>query len=200
MTEGSTHPADRKAIERQRAREARRSLSGAVRRMAEDAVVASALALPELASARAVLAYHALADELDPGPIVEVLRARGLRIAYPRVVPGACALTFHWVGGDHELGPGSFGILEPAENAPSARPDEIDVVLVPGVAFDAACVRIGHGVGYYDAMLPDFPTTTALVGLAFDEQIAEGIDAEPHDHRMHVVVTPTRVIRRGDAG
>jgi 5-formyltetrahydrofolate cyclo-ligase len=153
---------------------------------------ARALELPEVGAARAVLAYAAMPGEIDPAPLVHALRERGARVAYPRVC-GPGAMTLHWAS-DDALEPGFCGIAEPAADAEDAAPDEFDLAIVPGVAFDAACERLGRGGGFYDRLLPAI--TGLTVGLAFDEQIVECLPREEHDMPVDVVVTPSRVIRR----
>jgi 5-formyltetrahydrofolate cyclo-ligase len=179
---------------RDAARAARAGVDAGVRDERALAVAALALRLPPVADARAVLAYAATAEELDPAPLVARLRARGARIAYPR----ACAdgvLALHWLDEDAELVPGYCGIREPDAGSPEADVDELDLVLVPGVAFDEACARLGMGGGFYDRLLPRLAPAAAAIGLAFDEQVVACVPTEAHDVRLAAVVTPTRVLR-----
>jgi 5-formyltetrahydrofolate cyclo-ligase len=152
------------------------------------------LALPELASARTVLAYSATAEEIDPAPVVSALRERGMVIALPRVV-GPERLVLHRVDGDDALVEGPFGLLEPSGDAPVVAPESIDVAIVPGVAFDSACQRIGHGGGYYDRLFGMMPGAVT-VGIAFDGQVLAEVPCEVHDVCVDVLVTPTRTLRR----
>jgi 5-formyltetrahydrofolate cyclo-ligase len=187
--------ADSKADTRTRAREARRALTPRMRLSASAAIAERALELPEVAGARAVLAYAALPEEADPAALVVALRSRGARVALPRVCgPGTLAL--HWVDDDRELEPGHAGIPEPPASCDRASPDDFDLVLVPGVAFDVSCARLGFGGGFYDALLPTLPAHTATVALAFDEQVLDAVPCEAHDERVAIVVTPSRVFRR----
>jgi 5-formyltetrahydrofolate cyclo-ligase len=150
--------------------------------------------LPELASVRTVLAYGATPEEIDPTLAVERLRSCGGIIAYPRIEsPGV--LSLHVVVDDTELVRGPFGLAQPTEDAPRADPSDIDAVIVPGVAFDESGWRLGYGGGYYDRLLPLLRPDCARIGVAYDEQVLASIPAEEHDVRMHLVVTPTRVIR-----
>jgi 5-formyltetrahydrofolate cyclo-ligase len=144
---------------------------------------------------RAALAYAALPDEVDVSPLVGRLRASGVRIAYPRAC-GAGEMTLHWVDDEAALTPGYCGILEPPVGAARAAPDEFDLVLVPGVAFDESCCRLGRGGGFYDRLLPQVGPGALVVGIAFDEQVVGAVPREPHDALVDVVVTPTRVLRR----
>lgn len=180
-----------KAAIRAAAREARAALSPGRRADDSRRIAERALALPEVAESRAVLAYGATPEEADPAPLLAELRAGGARVALPRV--DGSRLTLHWVADDGELERGAFGLRQPREDAPIAEKRDLDLVIVPGVAFDAGGRRLGYGGGYYDRLLP------ALVGvpkvaLAFDEQVVETIPAEEHDVPVDVVVTPTRVL------
>jgi 5-formyltetrahydrofolate cyclo-ligase len=151
-----------------------------------------ALALPRVAGARAVLAYGATPEELDPEPLLARLRERGARVALPRV-SGMRDLDLHWIDGPHQCEAGSFGILEPTPDCARAALDQIDLVLVPGVAFDRDGNRLGYGGGFYDALLAALRPGVRTVGLAFDEQVFETIPAEEHDWRVDTVVTPSAV-------
>jgi len=183
-----------KHIHRQRSKKQREALSPEARVLAGDGIRVGVEALLD-GRAPAVLAYAPTADEVDVAPLVESLRARGARVAYPRVcAPGE--LTLHWAGPE-DLTPGYCGILEPPADASPVPPAEIDVVLVPGVAFDASCCRLGHGGGFYDRLLPRLAPDALIIGIAFDEQIVDPLPREEHDILMDVIVTPTRVLRRG---
>lgn len=179
---------------RKQVRAARNGVHPTVRPDAARLVAERALELPHVAGARAVLAYAATPEELDPSPLIATLRARGARIAYPRV-SGPGELSLHWCDED-ALAPGYCGIAEPPSEAPQASESDFDLVLVPGTAFDAAGGRLGMGGGFYDRLLPDLGPEALTVGLAFDEQIVDVVPAEAHDVPLGAVVTPTRTLLR----
>jgi 5-formyltetrahydrofolate cyclo-ligase len=144
---------------------------------------------------RGVLAYCATPEEVDPSVLVSALRESGIPVAFPRVC-GPAELALHWAErGDLE--PGYCGLLEPPAGTAEATLDEIDLVLVPGVAFDEHCHRLGMGGGFYDRLLATLPPETMKVGLAFDEQIVEAVPHEEHDIVLDAVVTPRRILRPG---
>ena len=180
---------------RARIRAARAAIAPPARREAAIRDAAGAAGLTGVIGARGALAYYAMPEELDPSPLVRMLSAAGTRIAYPRV-SGPGALTLHW-GDACELEPGSFGLLEPPADSEQATLDEIGLVLVPGVAFDAECHRLGMGGGFYDGLLAALPATTLKIALAFDEQIVDAVPIEEHDAVLDAVVTPSRIFRCG---
>jgi 5-formyltetrahydrofolate cyclo-ligase len=187
--------AEAKHAARREGRAARRSVLAEERPSLAAAAAERLLALPELASARTVLAYSATAEEIDPAPVVSVLRERGMVIALPRLLGPERHLSLHRVDADDALVEGPFGLLEPSAGAPIVAPGSIDVTIVPGVAFDSACQRIGHGGGYYDRLFGIMPGAVT-VGIAFDGQVLAEVPREEHDVCLDVLVTPTRTLRR----
>jgi 5-formyltetrahydrofolate cyclo-ligase len=140
-----------------------------------------------LLQAKRAAAYLAVNNEPDLRALFGALptvswlvpRVAGPEIAMYRYTP------------DH-LVRGPFGIPEPAPGAPGAEPATIDIVLVPGIAFDQDGHRLGFGRGYYDRFLK---TTPAIrVGIALDCLLARSVPATVFDERMDWVVTPTRRI------
>jgi len=187
--------AERKRALREQARTARLSLAPEQRAQAATLLAEHLGSMPELAIARVVLAYGATPEEIDPAPAVDRLRSCGATIAYPRIAENG-TLTLHAVDDAGELEAGPFGLRQPSARAPIVDAAELDAVIVPGVAFDGDGRRLGYGGGYYDRLLPTLRADCALIGVAFDEQLFEELPAEPHDARLHAVVTPTRVLRR----
>jgi 5-formyltetrahydrofolate cyclo-ligase len=184
-----------KARLRAAVREARAAVPEAYRRIAATRCAAGALGLTGVVGARAALAYRAMPEELDPSTLLRMLATEGTRIAYPRVA-GPGELTLHW-GDECDWEPGYCGLIEPAADSEEASLAEIALVLVPGVAFDAQCRRLGMGGGFYDRLLASLPPTALKVALAFDEQIVEEVPCEDHDVLLDAVVTPHRIFSRG---
>ena len=178
------------------ARAARQGISPEERVDAATAVAARVLDLPGIERPGAVLGYAATDEEIDPGPLLEVLRARGWRVALPRVDAPA-NLALHWVRERDTLVPGPFRILEPAEDAPLAAPADIDLALVPGLAFDAECRRVGYGGCFYDSLLPLLRPDAVTAGLAFDVQLVPEVPVEAHDVPVRWVVTPRMTFAAG---
>jgi 5-formyltetrahydrofolate cyclo-ligase len=152
--------------------------------------------LPELAAARAVAGYLATQSELDLAPALAAVERRGGTVVYPRVTDGQPRLRFHWVGSTTDLRPGAYGILEPPEGAPEVAPQDLDVILLPGLAFDPEGNRLGYGGGYYDegGGLVRRQGRALLVGVGFDFQLIDRCPAADGDVNIDRVVTDARVV------
>jgi 5-formyltetrahydrofolate cyclo-ligase len=185
--------------------ERRAGLPAAERNARAEAAAQRLLALPELAglAGRTIAAYVAVKGELDPAAALERARARGCKVALPRVSREPPRLRFHEVASGEAVAPmsmsGPFGLLEPAAGSPEVAAEDLDVVIVPGLAFDAQGRRLGFGGGYYDGALAlargRAAGRPALIGLAYDFQIVEVCPAGDGDVPVDLVVTDVRVLR-----
>lgn len=136
---------------------------------------------------RTVAVYDAQAFEVPLADLVLELSARGMRCVYPRVARGSRQLSFHHVNDDWTRGP--FGIREPAPHSRSIPVQDIDVFLVPGVAFTRDGRRLGRGGGYYDATLALRGPQAHTVGIAFGCNVVADIPTEAHDVRVDYLAT-----------
>lgn len=153
------------------------------------------LALPQVSAARTVLAFWSFGSEVPTAPLIEGLHDRGARVALPRIVGGEMEAR--------EFRPGdrmtetSFGALEPADGA-VVDPVEIDVVGVPGVAFDRDGRRVGYGGGYYDRFLPRTRAETTRIGIGFGIQllpVGTTLPSGGFDERVDLVITESEAAR-----
>ena len=177
---------------RSRMRQVRGVLPASAAAARSSAATERALALPELQGARVLVGFSAIHKELDPAALLAAARAQGKRVGLPRVVGEL--LELHEVSAPEELVEGTFGVLEPPASAPRIEPTEVDLVLVPALAFDARGHRIGYGRGFYDRLLPQL-TRAFRVGLAYDFQLLAELPDDPHDVPMQCVVTDKRSLR-----
>lgn len=148
---------------------------------------------PVWAKARSILFYAPMAGELDIWPLMVRALDAGKTVCLPRFdTPsqqyGACQVQ----NLSRDVRTGQFGIREPAESCAVVPWDRLDLVLVPGMAFDARGHRLGRGQGFYDRLL--MVAGGVKCGVAFDEQVIPEIPVEPHDAVMDCIVTPTRWI------
>jgi 5-formyltetrahydrofolate cyclo-ligase len=143
--------------------------------------------------ARSVLLFAPMADEIDIWPLVTEALGAGKRVALPRYDASSDSyLACEIRDCESDLCPGYFGIREPRPGCEVMPGNRLDLILVPGIAFDLSGRRLGRGKGYYDRWLPALCGKTC--GVAFDEQIVDGIPFEPHDQVVDCILTPTRWI------
>ncbi|MBR1789534.1 MAG: 5-formyltetrahydrofolate cyclo-ligase [Bacteroidaceae bacterium] len=137
-------------------------------------------------SARTVLLYHALPDEPNLQFLLDEAFVSGKTVLLPVVVGDDLELRLY--GGSDSLREGAFHIMEPVgEVFPPSRYGEIDLALIPGMAFDCEGHRLGRGRGYYDRLLPRLPRAYKL-GVCFPFQRLESVPSEPHDILMDEVL------------
>ena len=180
---------------RQRALEARDALPESERDRLADAVRARALELPELAAAGTVMLFASFRSELDTAPIAAWVLRAGKTLCLPRVLGPRRMAAFRVTDPAADLIPGKWDIPEPREGLPEVPPEAIDLVFVPGSAFDEEGGRCGYGGGFYDSYLPLTRPGTPRVALAFEAQLVPRIDCEAHDLPVTAIVTERRVIR-----
>lgn len=138
----------------------------------------------DIIKANVILAYMPLPDEVDIQPLIESLSAANKRILLPEVVSdNEIVLREHHSKSD--LKRGAFGILEPTGKIFTDY-SLLDVILVPGMAFDSKGNRLGRGKGYYDRFLAKVQAESAtlphLIGVCFPFQIVEEVPTNEFDH------------------
>jgi 5-formyltetrahydrofolate cyclo-ligase len=144
--------------------------------------------------ARTVALFWPMQDrhEIDLRAFGTRLRARGVRVALPRVESVEAAMTFRLVDDTDAMVEDPSGLLEPRPEDPVVQPGELDVIVVPALALDPRGHRIGYGRGYYDRTLPAFAPPATTVGVAFDFQLVAEVPNEPGDVAVGWVVTDAR--------
>jgi len=155
-------------------------------------IVAAFIALPEYRAARTVMFYVDVRSEVRTRHDLAEALGHGKRIVVPYCVDGELEL-FHLEEMD-ELEIGMYKILEPRSDLRDVEtkrvdPGELDLIMVPGVAFDREGGRTGHGKGYYDKLLQHARPDAPLVALAFECQIFGQIPTQSHDVYMDKVIT-----------
>jgi len=180
---------------RRRALAARDALPGAERAWQSVAVCARAAALPELEAAATIMLFAAFRSEVDTGPLLSWALERGKTVCFPRVLGPRVMAAYSITDPAADLVPGAWGIPEPREGLDEVPPECMDVVVVPGAAFDAAGRRCGYGGGFYDSYLPRTRPGTPWVALAFEAQVVDEVSCELHDLACGLLVTEARTIR-----
>ncbi|MEV5171558.1 5-formyltetrahydrofolate cyclo-ligase [Streptomyces flaveolus] len=199
--DGRTGEPDKRAL--------RRELLGVRNRLTADdvrvagrALAERALDLPELARARTVAAYVSVGGEPGTLALLDALRASGVRVLLPALLPDNDLDWGEYAGPDslaRVRHGGKMALFEPS--GPRLGPDAVtdaDVVLLPGLAVDARGMRLGRGGGSYDRVLARLERAAArprLVVLLYDTEVVARVPAEAHDKPVHAVVTPSGVRR-----
>jgi 5-formyltetrahydrofolate cyclo-ligase len=186
-----------KAELRERIRTLREDLSPEERSRRSAAVTERLFRLPEMQVARTVALVSSFSSEIDTAGMIERAHAEDRRVLLPYLDEGVMEVAEHRPG--DALVPSSYGPAEPARRRP-VDPAEVDVVIVPGLAFDRRGRRLGYGAGFYDRWLRRVRPDAARVAIGFSFQVVDRVPAGGSDERVHVVVTDREVIRaRGDA-
>lgn len=161
------------------------SMTPDARLAAAETIFAAAERLPAFEQARCVALFCALPDEPPTG---EALRRWSLtrRVVVPRV-EGEAMRFFDY--DPLTMRRGAFGIEEPGPEARLCPPEEIDLMLVPGVAFTAAGDRLGRGRGYYDRYLSQQGMRALRIGVCYRHQVVGELPREPHDITMDQLIT-----------
>jgi len=148
------------------------------------------LSLPLLKKAKNILLYYPHKNEVDTRFIIkQLLRSKNFNLYLPKVVGDS--LIPVKIKDLSALKKGYAGIMEP--EGEESSPEEVDIVVVPAVAFDLQGHRLGYGKGYYDRFLKK--TKAVKVGVAYDFQIVEKLPAEQHDIPVDLIITPARLIK-----
>ncbi len=160
------------------------------------AIAERVLRLPEFKAAGTVMFYVSQGSEVETRRLIEETLQSGRKVAVPVAVPEGRGLIPVLIRDpDRELSPGSQGVLEPDPgNGRAIDPSEIDLIILPGVAFDSQGNRLGRGKAYYDNFLKKLRKEACKVALAFERQIVEEIPPASHDVPVDKIVTEKRVI------
>ena len=154
--------------------------------------------LDQFKASQAVMCYMDFKNEVMTKYIIDNCFNLGKIVVLPLVdtINGIRRIvSYEVVNLLQDVMPGVFGILEPRKG--SARvfnPEEIDLVIVPGVAFDINRNRIGFGAGFYDKFLETVRPGCAKIGIAFEFQIYDEVSVEEHDIPLDLVITEKRII------
>ncbi len=145
--------------------------------------------------AQTVMFFLSFGSEVNTFPIIDKALKLGKRVVVPKTIPDRREMIPSLLLDlSADLEPGLKGILEP--KASSLRPvpaKEIDLVVVPGVAFDSYGNRLGYGGGYYDRFFQLLKENTPLVALAFAGQLVEEVPINPHDKKVGVLITEEKI-------
>ncbi len=181
----------RRRIIRQRDRLSQEEIAGKSRSIAEQLY-----ALPVYRNARKVMFFITFGSEVDTRPMVEEAIKKGKMAFAPKAVAENRELIpSRILDRESDLAPGAYNIPEPTETTlRPIEPEAIDLVIVPGVAFDLKGNRLGYGGGYYDRFFKRLDPLTPLVAPAFELQLLQEVPVDKWDRRVDIIITEKRVI------
>ena len=150
--------------------------------------------------ANTILAFLPLGDEVDTTFIIEEALTKGKKVAVPRIA--GSDIVFHYIASLSKdlLLKHDYGMNEPLPDAEYADIGNLDnsriLILIPGMAFDQQCRRLGRGKSFYDRYLSVYGKNCIKAGLAFNFQITENLPCEDHDVQLDFVITDENIFKR----
>ncbi len=172
----------------------RQTLEPAQKQSWDKQIIATILAQSVYQRATSILLYMAMPQEVNLDDLLMAALASGKQVGVPRVNRQTKRMQAVRFLQDDPLVAGVFGILEPRGDAPIMRLDEIDLIIMPGLAFSENGARIGYGGGYYDRFLGNESSRPYLLAVAYDWQVFADLPVTPVDRKIDGIVTPTRVM------
>lgn len=148
-------------------------------------VINRLMASPKMKEAKTVLMYYSLDDEVNTHDVVDTVLKQGKTVLLPKVI-SETEMELRRYTGPQDLQDGFFNIMEPSGELFENYAD-IDLAVIPGMAFDSQNNRLGRGKGYYDRMLPKL-VNTYKIGVCFDFQHLPGIPADENDIKMDEII------------
>jgi len=179
-----------KNIIRKHIKQIRQSLSDEYIKEKSSIIEDKIFAMEIIARADVVMAYFSMPSEVNTHGMIERLLSMGKKVALPKSMTNTCELEISLISSLADLKPGPYGIMEPDEQKVIPIDfREVDIVIVPGVAFDRFGHRIGHGKGYYDRFLAKLTESQLKIGLCFDFQLYDRLCVEDFDISVDCVIS-----------
>ena len=136
--------------------------------------------------ANTIMMYISSFKEPETLPIIEHILEQGKKVIVPISSTSTNTIVPTYIESISELQKGAYGILEPSIIRP-VNTDDIDVIVIPGIAFDMHRNRLGFGKGYYDKFLKN--TDAKKIALCYDFQIVDDLPVDDHDIPMDLILT-----------
>jgi 5-formyltetrahydrofolate cyclo-ligase len=157
-------------------------------------ITSSLFELPEYKKAKAIMSYVSTGPEVSTRDFILSAFSHGKRIVVPAVNSKDCALTLHEIRSLQELVPGFASIPEPKDRSQIFPKSQVDLAVLPGLAFDEKCNRLGKGKAMFDRLLAGMECPK--IALAFEFQLTKKVPTHEHDVPVGMVLTEERLIRR----
>lgn len=174
--------------------ERRDSLTIDVKNQYDDEIIAKLTASDEYICAETIFVFVSFGSEADTHRFIEKALKAGKTICVPKIRTKEQGIEVFKIDSLSDLCPGYYGILEPAEGCQPVASDSIDLILMPGVAFDRNGGRIGYGAGYYDRYLAKMTKMVSKIALCYNFQLFKNVPIDEFDIRIDGVITNDEVI------
>jgi 5-formyltetrahydrofolate cyclo-ligase len=138
-----------------------------------------------------VCTYISLPDEVDTRKIISWMIGNDIQVIVPRILSGT-DISLSRISGFQDLVLGKYNIYEPDQTCAQVNPGQIDLFVIPGIAYDRQGNRLGWGMGYYDRLLSNI--AVPIVGLAYDCQVISKLPHDKHDIMVSTIITAKEVI------
>ncbi len=172
----------------------RDAIPAAARQAAAGVAIQRVCSLDVYQSAKSVLSYMSFGAELNTHGFFETVLRDGKIVVLPRIDKASKSLKLHVVKGPGDLVEGVWGIREPHPDTRTVAIADIDMVLMPGLAFDRKGNRLGYGAGYYDRLMAAATAKPVRVVAAFDCQVVDAVPVGPSDQPFHILVTESQLL------
>lgn len=152
--------------------------------------------LSEFKKSKKILFYVSFGSEVNTIDAIKKTLSINKLVILPKVDSKNRNLKLYQIDKIEDISPGYKNIFEPLEIEDKFfRITDIDLIIVPGVAFDPYGNRLGYGGGYYDIVLSRKNVNTKTIALAFEEQLVELLPTEEHDIKVDIIITEKKIIR-----
>jgi 5-formyltetrahydrofolate cyclo-ligase len=146
--------------------------------------------------ASVIFAFVSFRSEVDTHRIIARALEDSKIVCVPKINSKEKGIEIFKINSLEELDSGYFGVLEPKEGCPVVEPDDVDLILMPGVAFDRQGGRVGYGKGFYDRFLRNMNKKVDKIALAYDFQILDKVPMDEFDVPIDGIITNEQIIYR----
>nr|WP_052221024.1 5-formyltetrahydrofolate cyclo-ligase [Clostridium homopropionicum] len=165
------------------------SLKPEAKKVFDEIIFKKIIESAEYKNSRTILVYVSYNGEVDTHKFIQHALKDNKIVCVPKIVSKKEGMKAIEISDFEDLKIGSYGILEPTSFNKKIDEESINLVIVPGVAFDLKGGRIGYGGAFYDRFLKNISKDTFKVAIAYDFQILKNIPMEVHDEKIHRIIT-----------
>lgn len=160
-----------------------------VRALWDDIIYSKFTGSEHYKDAKVIFIFVSFRSEVDTHRIIRKALEDGKTVGVPKVLSKDKGMSVYRIESIDDLEEGYFGVLEPKEGCPEIPAEDIDLIVMPGAAFDRGGGRIGYGGGFYDKYLSETGTSASKVALAYRMQVLDSVPMEDTDMRVDDIIT-----------